>query len=78
MPCVVRAFKFTLKILALSSGIGTAMGIVLCFVLSGGNAAGHFYVTYGLFCGTVGLVGGLLAGLILGFIRWTTRTNFCE
>jgi hypothetical protein len=66
---------FALKIVSLGGAIGIGMGVGLCFVLSGGNAAGHHYVTYGLFCGAVGLVGGILAGLVLGVIRSMTRAT---
>jgi hypothetical protein len=75
LPLVVRALTFMLKIVLLGAAIGAGMGIALCFVLSGGSAADHFYVTYGLFCGTVGLGGGFLAGLVLGFIRCVSRTT---
>ena len=75
MPLVVRTLTFTLKIVLLGGAIGTGMGIGLCFILSGGNAAGHHYVAYGLFCGIVGIGGRILAGLVLVVIRSVTRTT---
>jgi hypothetical protein len=63
---------FILKTMLLGCPIGAAIGAAFCFLLSGGNASGHFYVTYGIFGGTVGLAGGFLAGVILGFARLTS------
>ncbi|MFT5525433.1 MAG: hypothetical protein ACI9G1_003210 [Pirellulaceae bacterium] len=66
--------RFTARVVGLAAAIGAGFGMTLCFILSGGNAAVQFYLTYGLFCATVGLIGGLLAAAILGIVRVLRRT----
>ena len=73
MPTVIRALILTFKTTLLGGMIGFAIGFALCFMSSGASAPVHFYVTYGLFCGAVGLGGGLLSGIVLGSLRYATR-----
>lgn len=55
-----RGFPWLSYLLSLG-GVGACVGLSACFLLSGGNASLHFYVTYLL----VGVVGGVLSSVVV-------------
>ncbi len=59
-----------LQLLGFGLLVGTILGWLACAVLSNGNAASHFYITYGVFGAIVGILGGIVGGLIIVVIRW--------
>ena len=49
--------------------VGTILGWLACYELSNGNAASHFYVTYGIFGAIVGILGSIVGGVIIVVMR---------
>lgn len=61
----MKPVLWTLLFLGLGLVVGTVLSFLACFVLSNGNAAPHFYITYGVFGAIVGILGSILGGLIV-------------
>jgi len=62
-----------LQLLALGAFIGASLGLLACWSLSGGRAAGRFYVIYGCFGAAIGVFGSIVGGAIIGMMRFATR-----
>lgn len=59
-----------LRLLGFGLLVGTILGWLACAVLSNGNAAPHFYITYGVFGAIVGFFGSIIGGMIIVGMRW--------
>jgi hypothetical protein len=58
-----------LLLLGLGVGFGVFLGVFACFHLSNGNAAGHFYLTYGSVGAIAGALGSIIGGVFIGLVR---------
>lgn len=65
----MRTVFRTLQFLGFGLVVGTILGWLACAVLSSGNAAPRFYITYGVFGAIVGILGSIVGGLIIFFGR---------
>jgi hypothetical protein len=69
MKLPLRFLWTTLQLLGFGLLVGTVLGLLACYVLSNGRAALHFYLTFGIFGGVVGVFGSVVGGGIIGIMR---------
>jgi predicted lipid-binding transport protein (Tim44 family) len=72
---MARTASEALRLFGFGAIVGASLGIFACGVLSGGRAAGQFYLIYAFFGSVVGVVGSIIGGAIIGIMRLATRAT---